>query len=432
MISPSYFRQLFEHRERALTLPEEFSKFIKYCQEEEEKQEEEEEKGEEKKKINYTHKHVQLSKENIQSKQNNVIIPFTGGKSSSAALWWTLKQGNYKPWLLFIDGFSDTWSNAQERKSSEKIFMSTIGGDGKPLCDSKNRPRFLTLPSPKLYKNGDRAKLSKYHPVNIYILLYSVYQASKEKKCSKIIWSAFDRDREIVESFKNYIKKQSNIEFIFPFENREEVVLALRESEAISNLVTKNKFYDDRLSGPAFTSQVYCNTYSCVKVHNPGRTCKGCDPWKNIPQPDFRWTVGDVNNPSQPSDEWENYNKFRNMNHFQCRKLNKDKSGCIARRIKPKPTIKKRSKGKQSRRINKSSRAPKKEKIEEKGDDEEDDDDEGDEEEEKKKGKYDDEDDEDDQDDEDEEGESFDQMDEENSEDEDDEIKYIEVDDDEE
>lgn len=297
MISPPYLKKIFKNTSLSLTLPEEFEQFITLCEEEENRK--------------YTWKKICYSNsESYQVDISTVVIPFTGGMCSTAAVWWALKNG-LKPWLLFVDGFSKE-VNEEERHRVKTIYMSLRGHDGLPLTDGDN-PRLVVIPSFEIFNNKPR--LSKYHPVDLANLYYFAQMLAKEKKASSIIWSAFDRDREIIDSLKNYFGEYAGIsgEYLtkcyFPFENRESVLNTLGEAEALSKLVWKTS-QTDRLTGPAIVENIFDIVSSCTFPHSKNEECLGCASWKMIKRGEWRWSIpekkflNDRIDYSAPSMQW--------------------------------------------------------------------------------------------------------------------------------
>lgn len=231
--------------------------------------------------------------DSFQVKEENVLVMLSGGLGSTAALWWTLKQG-YTPWVSFVDGFTPE-ANRAERQSVRRLVLGSRNGAGMPICSSNSDPRWITLPYVQQH-------IDKAH--DLAMLYYSAYEAAKSRQCSRIVWGAVGEEAEVLKSVSEFFNQYGGpkgtllIQSIFPFSSRDEILTELHYAEMVTDKILSQLQPNERVYGAVLPEKAIEYTHSCAGDKKPNwcgtprldacQGCQGCKRWEDVLTPEWR------------------------------------------------------------------------------------------------------------------------------------------------
>jgi len=226
--------------------------------------------------------------------EQNVLVPLSGGLASTAALWWCLRQG-YRPFVFFADGLSPR-ANEAERRAMRAITLGARDQCGLPLCSDTSDPHLTIMPWP--YEAHDEALTAAQ-------LYFMAQEVAKARGCCRIVWGALvDRQRllrSLMPFFQHYAGERGTllVQSVFPFSSCEAVMVALKECEALTERVHELCGPDERPCGAVLPRGVTALCHSCVDGRRPCWAsqphcdgCAGCQRWRQVAAPDWRWDSG--------------------------------------------------------------------------------------------------------------------------------------------
>lgn len=236
--------------------------------------------------------------------EQNVLVPISGGKASTACLWWALKQG-YTPWLFFADGFNPA-ANSDERTAVRQLMLCTCDQQGLPLCnEDSTESRLVIRPYP--YEHSDDPAL------RMAMLYFMTQEVARSRGCCRIIWGALDIEQQVLRSLAPFFNAYSGdkgtqlVRSFFPFSSPEETMTMLQEAQLLSHHVQQMAEAGERLSGAALCADLRELCHSCKGPKQlPWRgscsKCANCIRWSTVSMPNWRWN-GVVY--IEPLDSWK-------------------------------------------------------------------------------------------------------------------------------
>lgn len=142
-----------------------------------------------------------------------VLLPFSGGFSSTAALWQLLREGR-QVWLFYLEYFSVGEPN--ERVSIRRSIVSARDCDGLPLLyqlDDKILARLVTLPAAK------RSDPKQPH-IDMLLLFTQAVNVMKAYGIKNILWSGFYEQRPMLTSLAEFFSQRYDIKVEFTENDR--------------------------------------------------------------------------------------------------------------------------------------------------------------------------------------------------------------------
>ena len=216
-----------------------------------------------------------------------VLVPFTGGVASTAALWTALQEGK-SVWLFYLEGFS-----VGEEAEKQSIRASAVGArdaNGCPLLvmsDERLQCRITTLPNAYPLRPD---QLAPMHPLAMMALYVQVMNAAQACQCSTVLWSGFWEQRPMMRSLVRYFTAAYPHQALFAHEDRHSAMAALLQANEQSALTQDGPL----TAGPTLGQELLHRCYSCqrtlaevkasqARVPSPMSAqcgeCAQCTPW---------------------------------------------------------------------------------------------------------------------------------------------------------
>ena len=134
-----------------------------------------------------------------------VLVPFTGGFSSTAALWQALREGR-QVWLFYLEGWAR--GEPQERLAVREAVLAARDVDGCPLLyrlDERLAARLLTLPAarPSLGRTDEL-----WHPHDVIALYVQVANAMRAQRLQRVLWAGFYAQRPLLAALARYFEQR--------------------------------------------------------------------------------------------------------------------------------------------------------------------------------------------------------------------------------
>lgn len=158
------------------------------------------------------------------SSPRRVLVPFTGGVASYAALWWTIDAHHdddddllppYEAWLFYADGYAPTIDvERREHAAVRRAFADVRDARGEPMWhrdDGGGEARYR-FESRSIERRGDVEQLTR-----------AAVDAARARRCCAIVWSVFGGadDDEQRRGRHHYERLRSappdDVLFLFPF-----------------------------------------------------------------------------------------------------------------------------------------------------------------------------------------------------------------------
>jgi len=187
-----------------------------------------------------------------------VMIPFTGGIASTAALWQALKAGR-DVWLFYLEGFSV--NEELERLSIRETIVNAHDAHGCPLLvlvENRLECRLVTLPN--VYKL-DPSQLSPIHPLAMLALYAQVMNAARAKGCGTVLWSGFWEHRPMMQALAKYYARIQPHTAEFAHEDQSSALAALLQADEQSKLTEDGAL----TSGPTLGANLLHRCCSCQR-----------------------------------------------------------------------------------------------------------------------------------------------------------------------
>ena len=199
MLSPAYFQSSMMDR-RCLSLPEGFSEFIRLFKQWV--------PNAEWKDLHLTHNNSRRNASSFSKYQPDpqaVLIPFTGGISCTALLWYAIKKG-WTPWLVYIHGFNGPDATLREGVAVKRFSLETRDRSSNPLGQGNGQSRLIVLEHFPLIDIPEewQTPFSRFHPIHMGVLYLQVLLVAFEKNCRRILWGFYDMDKEMLTALDYY------------------------------------------------------------------------------------------------------------------------------------------------------------------------------------------------------------------------------------
>lgn len=210
----------------------------------------------------------------VQRKRKRVLVPFSGGLSSMATLWWCLLQ-DYDVFLCYAFGALDNCATIAEKPAEIECLLRLLQYartiDGRLLFDKRERPesgvheltreeiaqriRVVQVPQSAYYLpdrldvsqdepfcNDQRGARLKAHP-QAYLLFYrQMTIVAQSLDCTGIALGMHGDAQQLLNAAHGVFDKLHSHSLLMPFATRVEALVAFQEAAQQSWLVWKSFF----------------------------------------------------------------------------------------------------------------------------------------------------------------------------------------------